>query len=315
MEYRPPVQPNRDIPLTIAQIQQEQRMKFQLQQIQSKIIQERPNFQEMQGGQPPNKPWLGEDIYMVVFLLTVENDRLREENAQIQQLLNTSEIRFKGVDLVENEVISQRIKIGEYEKKLALLQMECEQWRVKYQNRDKENEDQRYQNELSKRIQIDREIRELTARFISDRNQLEQENRSLRIELDQIKLTKYSFDDHKKQADSLTKENQKLKQELDTLKKGFDELEYVLQSASDLELENQNLKIQIETLQKQFQSLQQQQQQQQSQIIQRPQSSNRLEQSNSNYNVLQENKRLKDENDRLRTLLNLGTGTYSKPFM
>ena len=30
-------------------------------------------------------------------------------------------MRYKGVDLVENEVISQRIKIGEYEKKLALL--------------------------------------------------------------------------------------------------------------------------------------------------------------------------------------------------
>lgn len=43
---------------------------------------------------------------MVVFLLTVENDRLKEENTQIQQLLNTSEMRYKGVDLVENEVIS-----------------------------------------------------------------------------------------------------------------------------------------------------------------------------------------------------------------
>ncbi|CAD8121037.1 unnamed protein product [Paramecium sonneborni] len=313
MEYRAPIQPNRDIPQQIAQIQQDQRMKFQLKQIQARIIEERPNFQEMQGGQPPNKPWLGEDIYMIVFLLSVENDRLREENTQVQQLLNNSEMRYKGVDLVENEVISQRIKIGEYEKKLALLQMECEQWRVKYQNRDKESEDQRYQNELSKRIQIDREIRELTARFISDRNQLEQENRSLRIELDQNKLTKYSFDDHKKQIDSLTKENQKLKQELDTLKKGFDELEYVLQTAGDLEQENQQLKIQIETLQKQIQQLQLQQQQ--SQVIQRPQSSHRNELSNSNYNVLQENKRLKDEIDRLRTLLNLGTGTYSKPFM
>ncbi|CAD8155565.1 unnamed protein product [Paramecium pentaurelia] len=314
MEYRLPVQPNRDIPQSIAQIQQEQRIKFQLQQIQAKIIEERPNFQEMQGGQSPNKPWLGEDIYMVVFLLTVENDRLREENTQIQQLLNTSEMRYKGVDLVENEVISQRIKIGEYEKKLAQLQMECEQWRVKYQNRDKENEDQRYQNELQRRIQVDREIRELTARFIADRNQLEQENRSLRIELDQIKLSKYSFEDHKKLSEQLQKENQKLKQELDTLKKGFDELEYVLQTAADLEQENQQLKIQIDTLQKQIQQLQQQQQQQQ-QIPQRPQSSNRIELSNSNYNVMQENKRLKDENDRLRTLLNLGTGSYSKPFM
>lgn len=58
---------------------------------------------------------------MIVFLLTVENDRLKEENTQNQQLLNISEMRYKGVDLVENEVISQRIKIGEYEKKLALL--------------------------------------------------------------------------------------------------------------------------------------------------------------------------------------------------
>lgn len=58
---------------------------------------------------------------MIVFLLTVENDRLKEENTQIQQLLNISEMRYKGVDLVENEVISQRIKIGECEKKLALL--------------------------------------------------------------------------------------------------------------------------------------------------------------------------------------------------
>ncbi|CAD8196379.1 unnamed protein product [Paramecium octaurelia] len=311
MEYRPPMQPNREIPQSISQIQQEQRMKFQLQQIQAKIIEERPNFQEMQGGQPPNKPWLGEDIYMVVFLLTVENDRLREENTHIQQLFNTSEMRFKGVDLVENEVISQRVKIGEYEKKLALLQMECEQWRVKYQNRDKESEDQRYQNELQRRIQVDREIRELTARFIADRNQLEQENRSLRIELDQIKLSKYAFEDNKKQCEFLQKENQRLKQELDTLRKGFDELEYVLQSAGDLEQENQQLKIQIDTLQKQIQQLQQQQ----SQIVQRPQSSNRIELSNSNHNVLQENRRLKDENDRLRTLLNLGTGSYSKPFM
>ncbi|CAK61792.1 unnamed protein product (macronuclear) [Paramecium tetraurelia] len=311
MEYRPPMQPNREIPQSISQIQQEQRMKFQLQQIQAKIIEERPNFQEMQGGQPPNKPWLGEDIYMVVFLLTVENDRLREENTHFQQLLNTSEMRYKGVDLVENEVISQRVKIGEYEKKLALLQMECEQWRVKYQNRDKESEDQRYQNELQRRIQVDREIRELTARFIADRNQLEQENRSLRIELDQIKLSKYSFEDNKRQCEFLQKENQRLKQELDTLKKGFDELEYVLQSAGDLEQENQHLKIQIEQLQKQFQQLQQQQ----SQIVQKPQSTNRIELSNSNHNVLQENRRLKDENDRLRTLLNLGTGSYSKPFM
>lgn len=31
---------------------------------------------------------------------------------------------------------------------------------------------------------IDREIRELTARFISDRNQLESENKTLRSELD-----------------------------------------------------------------------------------------------------------------------------------
>ncbi|CAK65687.1 unnamed protein product (macronuclear) [Paramecium tetraurelia] len=312
MEYRPPMQPNREIPQSISQIQQEQRMKFQLQQIQAKIIEERPNFQDMQGGQPPNKPWLGEDIYMVVFLLTVENDRLREENTHVQQLLNTSEMRYKGVDLVENEVISQRVKIGEYEKKLALLQMECEQWRVKYQNRDKESEDQRYQNELQRRIQVDREIRELTARFIADRNQLEQENRSLRIELDQMKLSKYSFEDNKKQCEALQKENQRLKQELDTLKKGFDELEYVLQSAGDLEQENQHLKIQIEQLQKQFQQLQQQQQ---SQILQRPQSSNKIELSNSNYNVVQENRRLKDEIDRLRTLLNLGTGSYSKPFM
>lgn len=34
------------------------------------------------------KPWLGEDVYMVTFLLSVENDRLREENGRIEAYVN-----------------------------------------------------------------------------------------------------------------------------------------------------------------------------------------------------------------------------------
>ena len=51
------------------------------------------------------KPWLGEDVYMVAFLLTVENDRLREENGRIGEYVNQNELRFKGVDLIEGELI------------------------------------------------------------------------------------------------------------------------------------------------------------------------------------------------------------------
>jgi hypothetical protein len=31
---------------------------------------------------------LGEDVYMVAFLLTVENDRLRDENAKMGEYMN-----------------------------------------------------------------------------------------------------------------------------------------------------------------------------------------------------------------------------------
>lgn len=43
---------------------------------------------------------------MVVFLLSVENDRLREENERITSSSKSNEMRFKGVDLVENEIIA-----------------------------------------------------------------------------------------------------------------------------------------------------------------------------------------------------------------
>jgi hypothetical protein len=42
---------------------------------------------------------------------------------------------------------------------------------------------------------VDREIRELSAKFISDRNYLENENRKLRQEYDEIRLKHSSVDD------------------------------------------------------------------------------------------------------------------------
>ncbi|CAD8123538.1 unnamed protein product [Paramecium sonneborni] len=308
-QYRQLPAPQKELPQNLNQAHFEQRMRFQQQQIQARVIEERPNFQEMQGGQPPIKPWLGEDVYMVAFLLSVENDRLREENGRVGEYVNQNELRFKGVDLIEGELIQLRNKIGDYEKKIAQLQYESEQWRVKFVNREKESEDQRYQKELQRRIQIDREIKELTARFISDRNQLEKENRQLRTELDSLKLSKSSVDDIMKQADIVQKENHRLKQELDNLRKGFDELEYVLKTAADLEAENTNLKQQIENIQSQFQ----QQQQQQIQPIQRGVvNSTNLQNS---HNLESENKRLKDENDRLKVMLNLGQTSRPQPFM
>ncbi|CAD8204726.1 unnamed protein product [Paramecium pentaurelia] len=308
-QYRQLPAPSRELPQNLNQAHFDQKMRFQQQQIQARVIEERPNFQEMQGGQPPIKPWLGEDVYMVAFLLSVENDRLREENGRIGEYVNQNELRFKGVDLIEGELIQLRNKIGDYEKKIAQLQYESEQWRVKYVNREKESEDQRYQKELQRRISIDREIRELTARFISDRNQLEKENRQLRTELDSLKLSKSSVEDIMRQADIVQKENQRLKQELDNLRKGFDELEYVLKTAADLEVENTHLKQQIENIQVQFQN----QQQQNIQPIQRVVvNSTNLQNS---HILEQENKRLRDENDRLKIIVNLGQTSRPQPFM
>jgi hypothetical protein len=42
---------------------------------------------------------------MVAFLLSVEVDRLREENTQMSQYVNGNEVRFKGVELIENELV------------------------------------------------------------------------------------------------------------------------------------------------------------------------------------------------------------------
>lgn len=55
----------------------------------------------MQGGAPPSKSFLGDDTYLVIFLLTVENDRLKEENTNLTSYITTNELKFKGVDLVE----------------------------------------------------------------------------------------------------------------------------------------------------------------------------------------------------------------------
>ena len=62
--------------------------------------------------------------------------------------------------------------MGEFEKELALLENEKEKWKSRssmHDNRD--------QSDYSRRVLIDKEIRELTARFISERNHLENENR------------------------------------------------------------------------------------------------------------------------------------------
>lgn len=62
---------------------------------------------------------------------------------------------------------------------------------------------------------MDREIRELTAKFISDRNYLENENRKLRAEVDEIRLKHSSVDDIIQSAEQIQNENTRLRRELD----------------------------------------------------------------------------------------------------
>ncbi|KAM3135963.1 hypothetical protein pb186bvf_011953 [Paramecium bursaria] len=234
----------------IIQQQQQQQMELQSNYVYKINQDQRRRFQEVTKkqeyfvpeAQPPTKAWMGEDVYMVSFLLSVELERLQAENLQLQQYIELNETRNKGLEFMEMELHQSRLKMGEYEKRIALLQNDLEQWKTKSLNKEKETEDLRYQQELQRRVQLDREIRELTARFIQDRNQLDQQNQQLKAELDQLKLKKGSLDDVLMSAESIQNENTKLKKELEKLKHGFDELEYVLKTASELEQENSYLK-------------------------------------------------------------------------
>lgn len=66
--------------------------------------------------------------------------------------------------------------------------------------RDKEIDESRYQQDFQRRVLVDREIRELTSRFINDRNHLENENKKLRQDFDELRLKHGSFDDVFQQA-------------------------------------------------------------------------------------------------------------------
>lgn len=59
-----------------------------------------------------------------------------------------NEAKFRSLELIESELVQTRQRVGEQEKRIALLQNDCEQWKTKYQNRERESEDARYQNEL-----------------------------------------------------------------------------------------------------------------------------------------------------------------------
>ena len=66
-------------------------------------------------------PWMGDDVYMVAFLLSVELNRLREENDQLWSQKDAVENRSRALDIVEGELSDARQKMGEYEKKHALM--------------------------------------------------------------------------------------------------------------------------------------------------------------------------------------------------
>jgi hypothetical protein len=64
---------------------------------------------------------MGDDVYMVTFLMSVELNRLREENEQLWNERDLVENRARALNIVEGELIVAREKMGEYEKAHALM--------------------------------------------------------------------------------------------------------------------------------------------------------------------------------------------------
>ena len=47
---------------------------------------------------------MGDDVYMVAFLLSVEVERLRDENTQYEKYLEINDSGFRGMEMIENEL-------------------------------------------------------------------------------------------------------------------------------------------------------------------------------------------------------------------
>lgn len=166
---------------------------------------------------------MGDDVYLVAFLLSVEVERLREENEKFYAERDMVEQKARALGIVETELREARQKMGEYEKRHALLSSELEGYKSRQQTklswclilREQESEEGRYQQDFQRRITVDREIRELTSKFISDRSHLEDENQKLRQDLDQAKLRLGSVEDILASADATLEENNRIRRDLD----------------------------------------------------------------------------------------------------
>ena len=75
---------------------------------------------------------MGEDVYLVAFLMSVEMQRLREDNDKLWGDKEAVESKMRALAIVESELKESRQKMGEYEKRIALVTNEMEQWKQKY---------------------------------------------------------------------------------------------------------------------------------------------------------------------------------------